>query len=1424
MPAQSSAPVASASAPVQLSGLVQKPVSAAAQEAGAVQTAVPPGAAAEPAKPRITLEQLQQELRVSLAEALFMKPADIQPGKSFTELGMDSIIGVEWVKAINKQYGVEIAATRVYDYPTIKELAGYLIDRLPAPESSATASTAHASIAESSTTSAASVLAEGFVPTPAVASVPVGDFVPSAAAGQAASLPFERDETAHASATPAAVASSRGERLFREINRGRLANGDVFADYAISPETNVSLREHVVFGKHLLPTDAYIELVLSAYRACMSHDRVSLRNISIANPLLGEAGVTRYLRVVLRQAEGDVQFFVRSSAKPDLRDEMLHVQGFITTTVPVSSAAGSFDFPIERTLYAPEIPTNAGLYYAPLEHLELGAERARGLIEIAPHGFEFLANPLVLYGGLCTAINYAAFLGARHDGPSGDQFLPHRIASLAVLRDLDQSAYRCHVQLKHRDRDSVEVDFELFDAGGDRAAVVEGMSLRRVSAKAIQQQVAPAKSPTQAGRVAGAAGTEKIAIIGMSCRFPKSENVAAFWDNLRQGRDCITEVPADRWRDYQDWYHPDPRHRHTSYSKWGGFLDEIDTFDPLFFGIAPAEAEVMDPQQRIFLQECWKAIESAGYAPSALSHRSCGVYVGCSTGDYTRVLAEGGQDTVGAAFMGTSNAILAARISYYLNLKGPALAVDTACSSSLVAVHLACESIRSGENEMALAGGINLLATPLGHILTSQVGMPSPDGKCRAFDAGANGIVFSEGCGVLVLKALSQAIRDNDDILGVIEASGTNQDGKTNGITAPSSASQELLLERTYAKYGIDAKQISYVEAHGTATALGDPIEVDALASVFKKFGAERQRCALGSVKSNIGHTGFAAGVAGIIKVLLCMKHRKLVPSINYSRPNPHIAFDDSPFFVNTDYREWHSEQARLATVSSFGFSGTNAHVVVREYPQPVEAASPVTGNVIVPLSARTQEQLLQQARDLLAFLRAQAEPVDLARLSYTLQAGRDAMDYRAGFIVSSVEALAGKLQQFVDGEPYVEGIYRGQVSQVDALSLFTADASMRAVIDQWLTQRNLPKLLELWVRGFALDWERLYSGARPRRLALPTYPFAKERYWVAPSRAHRKPESAGEARLHPLVHVNTSDLSQQGYSTVLAGDEFFLVDHRVDGQKMLPAVAYLEMARAAIKDAMPLEQTVSGLELRHVAWAQPIVVTEHKRITIAVFAESAEQVNFEIYSQDGEGGEVMHCQGQGVLCSERVEKIDLDELRRRMTRGAVDKQALYAKFAGMGLEYGATFQGITAVHRGEGELLAELQLTDLPQATEYVLHPSLMDSALQGSICLIEDVSVVAGKPPLPFALESLRIGAPCQREMAAFVRYSEAGRVTTANLVKVDIDLCDLEGNVCVQMRGFSSRPMESGAAFDEAHYQSIIAGVLSRKLSADEAEALG
>ena len=613
-----------------------------------------------------------------------------------------------------------------------------------------------------------------------------------------------------------------------------------------------------------------------------------------------------------------------------------------------------------------------------------------------------------------------------------------------------------------------------------------------------------------------APSADKVAIIGMSGRYPGARNVTEYWRNLAEGRNAIVEVPASRW-DVNRYYDPERVKKDKTYSKWLGALDDVDCFDPLFFRISPQEAAYVDPQHRLFLQESYRAFEDAGYSTGTLSSKKCGVYLGISTNDYMSLLLR--QGVLSAPVTSNSYAIAAARIAYYLNLTGPAMSVDTACSSSLVAVHLACQAILSGEIDMALAGGVSLWLSPESYVAMSQAGMFSASGQCKTFDDGADGIVNGDGVGAVVLKRLTEAQADGDVIYGVILGSGINQDGRTNGITAPSVRSQIELERSIYATYDIDPGTISYVETHGTGTRLGDPIELEALATVFKERTSQKQFCALGSVKSNIGHTTSAAGVAGLQKVLLSMRHRTLVPSLNVTKENSRFDFENSPFYISRETKAWEAVPGspRRAAVSSFGFSGTNAHLVVEEYVSPPEQAVPVSGNtpLVVLLSARTPEQLQQRARDLVAFVRS-AQPLDLAAVAYTLQIGREPMEERLALLVTSEDQLVAKLSTYLDGESNVEGMYQGRAEiGNEAISIIGADDDMQEAVDRWIARRKLSKLLDLWSRGLNIDWHTLYDDGRPRRVSLPTYPFASERYWIDEAAGSRRLESQIERDGH---------------------------------------------------------------------------------------------------------------------------------------------------------------------------------------------------------------------------------------------------------------------------------------------------------------------
>ena len=421
----------------------------------------------------------------------------------------------------------------------------------------------------------------------------------------------------------------------------------------------------------------------------------------------------------------------------------------------------------------------------------------------------------------------------------------------------------------------------------------------------------------------------------------------------------------------------------------------------------------MDPRHRLFLEETWKAIEDAGYSHGQLEGKNCAVYVGCGPGDYK--LNHPHLPANAYTFSGSQNSILSARISYFLDLKGSCVAVDTACSSSLVALHLACESLRSGTCEMAIVGGTDIMTTPDFLIQSSRTSMLAPDGRCKAFDQEADGLVPGEAVGVVILKRQDAALADGDHIHGLILGSGLNQDGSTNGITAPSAPSQTALACDVYDRFGIDPDQITYVEAHGTGTKLGDPIEIAALTDAFRKYSDRVQYCAVGSVKTNVGHTMTAAGVTGFIKALLCLKHRQLVPSLNLNKENEYIDFHNSPFYVNTRVQAWETQPGvpRMAAVSSFGFSGTNAHLVVSEAPvQPEPAPSrPGSYHLIPPFCKNQGQPRGTGSGDLADWLVRKGSGVDLGQMAFTLQNGRTHFPHRVAWITRSADELVSQLR-----------------------------------------------------------------------------------------------------------------------------------------------------------------------------------------------------------------------------------------------------------------------------------------------------------------------------------------------------------------------------------------------------------------------------
>ncbi|WP_099037849.1 type I polyketide synthase [Mycobacterium neglectum] len=552
---------------------------------------------------------------------------------------------------------------------------------------------------------------------------------------------------------------------------------------------------------------------------------------------------------------------------------------------------------------------------------------------------------------------------------------------------------------------------------------------------------------------------EPIAIIGVACRFPGSPDPDAFWELLSEGVDAIREIPDDRF-DIDEFYDPDQATPGKIYTRCGGYLEEIGGFDPEFFGISPREALWMDPQQRLMLEIAWEGLERAGYAPTSLRGSRSGVFVGVAANEYSQLLSTDSVDTIEAHFI-TGNALnaISGRVAFALGLEGPAVAVDTACSSSLVAVHQACQALHSGDCDLALAGGVNVLLSPTSIIAASRARMLSPDGRCKTFDAAADGYVRSEGCGILVLKRLSDAQRDGDRVRAVIRSSAVNQDGASSGLTVPNGGAQQRLISAALARAGFSGSDIDYLEAHGTGTALGDPIEVQAAAAVYGAGRDPNRPLLMGSVKTNIGHLESAAGIAGLVKVVLSLENEVLPQNLHFENPSPHIPWDSLAVRVVDTPTPWLTNgRPRRAGVSSFGFTGTNAHVLIEEAPATADECSreedPTADGVgecpahdvaatasVLPLSARSSQGLVAVARRYGAWLDANPD-VDIADVCSTAGVGRSHFEHRAALVVSSVREASEHLTELVENR-LRPGAMRGECTDPPTTAwLFTGQGS----------------------------------------------------------------------------------------------------------------------------------------------------------------------------------------------------------------------------------------------------------------------------------------------------------------------------------------------------------------------------------------------
>lgn len=905
--------------------------------------------------------------------------------------------------------------------------------------------------------------------------------------------------------------------------------------------------------------------------------------------------------------------------------------------------------------------------------------------------------------------------------------------------------------------------------------------------------------------------SEPIAIVGLSGRYPEAVDIEGFWRNLRDGKDSITEVPKERW-DLLEYYTEDREKNGYHFSKWGGFISGADEFDPRFFNISPREAVFMDPQERLFLQHAWMAVEDAGYDLKSLRGSDkdplkgqVGVYAGVMYSEYQFFGLQRSPAEVRMSIPG-SYASIANRVSYTMNLHGPSMTIDTMCSSSLSAIHLACQDLKLGKTKFALVGGVNLSIHPNKYLFLSSRQFISTAGHCHSFGVGGDGYIPGEGVGVVLLKRLSEAQKDGDHIYGVIKGSSLNHGGKTNGYSVPNPKAQAAVIGKVLEESKIDPRHISYIEAHGTGTKLGDPIEIAALSNAFGQHTQDTEFCLIGSAKSNIGHCESAAGIAGLTKVLLQMKHKKIVPSLHSAVLNPYIDFHKTPFVVNQTLKTWDppvidgKQLARIAGISAFGAGGSNAHMIVQEYNPPLDTDRSLIHlesdqQYILPLSARNSEQLKEKAMALLSFTTS-SKP-ELVNMAYTLQVGREAMDQRIGFIVKSHEELILKLQEYIEGKSEINNVFQGKQEQNKALlSLMNSDEDFELTLDKWIGGKKLAKIMELWVNGLTFDWNRLYGNLKPHRISMPTYPFAKERYWIDSSSVpnDRRSEKTSQI-IHPLLHSNTSGFKQFSFRSIFKEDELFIQHNQIDmGEaaryKTLPQAAMLEMAQKALMEVSQDGDNLKLPELKNISWGYPAIIEGDTEINIALFPNEHDVVDFEIYSTEDEK-ETVHSLGQAVYRRPTaLTKLDIAQLKMQMNQDEIPTDALYRMFSDMGLHYGESYRSIVKLYPGEQQLLAQLIIPPNMEATykDYVLHPSILDGLVQAGLCMMVDLKDSPENLTLPVALDQLSMFSKCTKQVYAWVRYASIDKDHNSETTAVDIDLCDVDGNICLSLKGLS------------------------------------
>ncbi|WP_030166312.1 SDR family NAD(P)-dependent oxidoreductase [Spirillospora albida] len=895
-----------------------------------------------------------------------------------------------------------------------------------------------------------------------------------------------------------------------------------------------------------------------------------------------------------------------------------------------------------------------------------------------------------------------------------------------------------------------------------------------------------------------------VAIIGMSGRAGEAESLGEFWTMLLRGEETYRALSEERRADVDAYLAaknaPVPRSPERYIG--GTRLRTLADFDHRFFGLSPQEARLVDPNQRIFLETAWAALEDSGRLTEEIRGEKVGVYVGMSADfgeDYRAMIQAIAPDAPEVSVAGNVRSMIAARIAYLLDLRGPSMLIDTACSSGLVAAYTAFSAIRNGECAMALAGAVNCDLLPLDADGDPDAGIgikdiqdtSSADHRTRTFDRRGDGTFAAEGCFVFVLKSLDRALRDGDNVHAVIMGGAVNQDGASNGITTPNVEAQADLIDAALADARVGAERIGFIEAHGTATRLGDPIEIGGIERAFARRTSLRQFCGIGSAKTNIGHMDNAAGLAGLAKLVLSLKHRTLPASLNFEEPNRNIVFPQSPVFVNDRTVPWSDrrDETLYAGISSFGLSGTNCHLIVRSADAAPrrEAGPEPPGCLLLPLSARDAGALARLAQRYLDFL-AGAE-ADLADLVFTASAGRLHHGVRAAFVFEGREELLAHLERFADGRAASEDVCGGEFRLVlesgekrdprdlthaerDELSREAAAlVSGPAPVDR----DTLRRVASLYARGAEIDWRRAApDGAR--RISLPTYPFEPIRCWIEPD---------GEARRGGLLDgadfLRTLDRDICA-ARISSRDRWELAEHRIHGVGVLPGTALVEMIVSA---ARSLGVAGPGMTLRDIVFATPLAVADGEDKDVHVIFEPRGDIDeITVVGRSGDGEWVRNARAELVrgAVPQAAEPLDLDGVRGRTERRIREPEDLDRS---KGLEIGERWTGSLLnghADRESGELLYEFRLPAryTPEIRDYVLHPALLDALINAPNNLYDTERLY-----LPLSYGVLTIHGPLPAHV--FAHFEKRAESIDGELYSFDVTVADATGRVVLTVENY-------------------------------------